>query len=237
MAAFVAPLVGRGFSVVAFDAPGHGVSDEGLVTLPEMTAAVRAVAAAHPPVRGIIAHSIGVTAVARAVREGLAVDAAVFLAGPADLVTPALQVATALGLSPRVLDSMQRRIERRVGMPWSAFDVTRLAPAEPFPMLVVHDRGDGEVPWQHGRRIAQAWPGAELLETDGLGHRRILRDPRVVAAATVFLGAHAAARRREDAPIPVRSWEEASAAPPRPTPHLSGWAGGPAGKPALGVEH
>ena len=45
------------------------------------------------------------------------------------------------------------------------------------PVLVVHDRGDAEIPWQHGAAIARAWRGAEMLITEGLGHRRILRDP------------------------------------------------------------
>ncbi len=36
----------------------------------------------------------------------------------------------------------------------------------------------------------QAWPGAQLVTTDGLGHRRILRDPVVVAGATSFIAAH-----------------------------------------------
>ena len=32
-----------------------------------------------------------------------------------------------------------------------------------------------------------AVPGAELLATDGLGHRRVLRDPGVLAAVASFL--------------------------------------------------
>jgi hypothetical protein len=37
--------------------------------------------------------------------------------------------------------------------------------------------------------IVHAWPGAGLRITDGLGHRRILRDPDVIAAAVAFLAA------------------------------------------------
>ena len=37
------------------------------------------------------------------------------------------------------------------------------------------------------RRIAAAWPGARLLTTDGLGHRRVLRDAGVVAEAAGFV--------------------------------------------------
>ncbi len=91
---------------------------------------------------------------------------------------------------------MHRRIEERVGRPWSAFDVTTLgaALAPATSLLVIHDRGDAEVPWQHGMVITRAWRGAGMLMTDGLGHRRILRDPDVVAAAVAFVAARTAER-------------------------------------------
>lgn len=34
-----------------------------------------------------------------------------------------------------------------------------------------------------------AWPSAELVSTEGLGHQRILRDERIVATAVGFLRA------------------------------------------------
>jgi pimeloyl-ACP methyl ester carboxylesterase len=186
LAAFVEPLLARGFSVVTFDAPGHGDSEGRQATLPDLAATLRTVAAIHGPVHGVIAHSLGAAATARAVHEGLTAGALVFLGAPADLVTPSLVFAEALGLSRRVRELMRQRVEQRVGVPWEAFDVTRLAPCQTAPLLVVHDRGDAEVPWQHGAAIAAAWPGAKLITTDGLGHRRILRDPTVLAAAVSF---------------------------------------------------
>src|SRR6266446_7690390 len=68
----------------------------------------------------------------------------------------------------------QSRIEERVRRPWSAFDVVTLAPTLAMPLFVIHDRGDAESPWQHGMAITRAWRGADLLMTEGLGHRRIL---------------------------------------------------------------
>jgi len=195
LGAFVEPLVARGFSVVTFDAPGHGPTDTGLVTLPEMVAATRAVAASRGPLAGIIAHSVGATVAARALYEGLDAGAAVFVGPAADLTGPATRFTATLGFSPAVGLAMRQRIEARVGQPLSAFDVSALAPALRLPLLVVHDRADGEVPWQHGRAIAHAWPGAGLLMTDGLGHRRILRDPDVVAATVAFLAARTEERR------------------------------------------
>jgi pimeloyl-ACP methyl ester carboxylesterase len=147
----------------------------------------------------VIAHSVGATVAARALYEGLDAVAAVFVSPAADLAGPATRFTATLGFSRTVGEAMRRRIEARVGQPFSAFDVATLAPAVSLPLLVIHDRGDAVVPWQHGRAIVRAWPGAGLLMTDGLGHRRILRDPDVIAAAV----AHLAARAEEQQLAPL----------------------------------
>jgi pimeloyl-ACP methyl ester carboxylesterase len=199
LGAFVAPLVARGFSVVTFDAPGHGASDDGVVTIPEMTAAIHAAAASRGPLAGLVAHSAGALTATAALSEGLDVDAAVFVAPPAELVGAAARFTETLGFSRPVRERMRERIATRLGRPWSAFDVIAQAASLTAPLLVVHDHGDLEVPWQQGMAITRAWRGAEMLMTDGLGHRRILRDPDVVATAVAFVAArtaeHAVAER------------------------------------------
>ena len=57
------------------------------------------------------------------------------------------------------------------------------------PALVIHDGDDHSVPWQQGKIIANAWPGARFMKTTGLGHGRILRDAGVVMAAVDFISA------------------------------------------------
>src|SRR5262245_23744728 len=57
LGAFVAPLVAHGFSVVTFDAPGHGASDDGLVIIPELMEAIRAVEALCGRAGGAGAHT------------------------------------------------------------------------------------------------------------------------------------------------------------------------------------
>src|SRR5437867_8848785 len=64
LAAFVPPLLARGFSVVTFDAPGHGASPAPQTSVVAFTGAVRAVAAALGPIRGVVAHSLGAVATA-----------------------------------------------------------------------------------------------------------------------------------------------------------------------------
>lgn len=195
LASFVRPLVASGYSVITFDAPGHGRSPARESSLVAFVAAIQAVTRALGPVRGVIAHSIGAAATACALRDGLRADVAVFLAPPADLTLHADIMLETLGFGRRVRELTRERIERRLGVPWATLDVDGFAAQMRTPLLVIHDREDSEVPWQEGAIIAQAWPGATLATTSGLGHRRLVRDREVVREAVDFVLAELAWRR------------------------------------------
>ena len=54
------------------------------------------------------------------------------------------------------------------------------------PLLIVHDVGDQEVPISNGYAYTMA-SRTRVLATDGLGHKRILRDLHVVDEAADFI--------------------------------------------------
>ena len=195
LASFVTPLTDSGFSVVAFDAPGHGASAGLLSSLPQFISAIQAVAREIGAVEAIVAHSMGGAATTLAMGRGLRTGRAVFLAPAADPAGYSERFAATLGLSPDVLARMRRSIERRFGQKWEDFDVLSAARKMTAPLLVFHDRDDADVAWTDGAAIASAWPGAELVSTTGLGHRRIVHDPAVVSRAVTFLTRSIAATR------------------------------------------
>jgi pimeloyl-ACP methyl ester carboxylesterase len=200
LSAFVAPLVNRGFSVVAFDAPGHGASGRCLSSAPQFAQALRAVAAGDP-VHGILTHSLGAAGTALAIRDGLRVGRVVFLAPPADPPSWVATLAARLGIPSSVVDALRARSERRLRMRWEDLHLVRLAAGFDASLLVIHDRDDGEVPPEDGHAVAAAWPGARLLETTGLGHNRLLRDPLVIAHAVDFLAEDVVAACECGAPL------------------------------------
>jgi pimeloyl-ACP methyl ester carboxylesterase len=55
------------------------------------------------------------------------------------------------------------------------------------PALLIHSRDDQEVLFECAEEIAAAWPRAELMAFDGLGHRNILFAPPVIRAAVAYL--------------------------------------------------
>jgi pimeloyl-ACP methyl ester carboxylesterase len=187
LTSFVPPLLGRGLSVVAFDAPGHGRSARGLSSAVQFARALHAVVEETGQVHGIVAHSLGGCAVALAARDGLPVARVVLIAAPVNPPAWVEPFAATFGIEPHVVELMKRRSERRLGFLWDDLRLPILVAGLRQPLLVVHDRHDAEVPLSDGAAIAGAWPGGRLLETAGLGHNRVLRDPEVIAQAVAFV--------------------------------------------------
>jgi pimeloyl-ACP methyl ester carboxylesterase len=190
LGAFVAPLVAEGARVVAFDAPAHGDSpgrQTNLIQFAESVAGVVERFSEWAPPAGVIAHSFGAAATTIALSRGSRVERVVFLAPAEDYGHFTGLFRRTLGLDAAVVERMQRRIERRIGVDWSSVRGGELARRLRQPLLVVHDEQDREVPLAHGETIAGRWPGARLERTRGLGHQRLLRDADVVAGAVRHL--------------------------------------------------
>ena len=191
MRAFVFPLLTAGYRVIAYDQPAHGISGGRLTGLPDFADVMAEVAwhygAHHGPIRAVIAHSLGGAAAALALARGLPLERAVLVSPPADLIGYSRRFASWHWIPERARRSMQAAIEERYGVRWEELELARLAPRLSALALVIHDRDDRMVSWTQGASFARLWPGARLLSTDGLGHRRILQDEKVTQAAADFI--------------------------------------------------
>jgi len=191
MRGFVFPLLSAGYRVVAFDQPAHGVSEGKLSGLPDFAEVLAEVAwhagECQGAIQGVVAHSMGGAATALAIARGLPVRRAVIIGTSLDVGAYARRFARWHGMPERVREAMQAAIEERFGVRWSQLDVAKLAPRLAAPALVIHDWDDRAVPWSQGAELARHWPGAQLMTTRQLGHRRILQDEAVTRAAADFI--------------------------------------------------
>ena len=182
----IEPLLARGLSVVAYDAPGHGMTGGAESSLPHFLGALEAMLDHLGPVHALVGHSMGgaVAAMIMSRRPGK-VGKGVLIAPPAGLTESTYRIAKMLGWPAALTAAVQRRIEHRFGIAWSEFEAEHSAGSQE--LLVVHDRKDREVPIADGMRHMRAWPRARLFETSGLGHRRLLADHTVIDATVDFL--------------------------------------------------
>jgi pimeloyl-ACP methyl ester carboxylesterase len=196
LAGFVGPLVDAGHRVVLFDAPSHGDSGPGPAGPRhshgvEMGRALDAVFARFGPAEAVVAHSMGAIATYLALRHGWLGTSRLVLLAPmveAQGLVDAFQ--SALGFGERTRRAFEREAQAFVGIPLAEFDATHQARhVSPVPTLVVHDRADRQTPYAGAKRLVAALPDARLVTTDGLGHRRILRDPAVISEVVEFVRA------------------------------------------------
>ena len=186
----MSPLAGApvaaGCTAVAIDAPGHGRSSGRVASVPLYAGAIAA-AIRELRVRAAVGHSFGGSALAFAVAHGADVGAAVIIGSPA---TPAVYVdrfCDELRLSSAMRGRLRARLEARVGRRFEELELIRAIAAARAPALVVHDCADREVDFSNAEALARAWPGSRLHATSGLGHRRILREPAVLADVAAFV--------------------------------------------------
>jgi len=194
LTAYVEPLVDAGYRVVVFDAPAHGDSEPGPSGAGrthgvELGRALDAVAARFGPAHAVVAHSLGATATYLTLRYGwLGTDRLVLIAPMVEAATLFDAFQRALGFGARTRRAFDREVDEFVGVPVEEFDIrVQAAYVDPIPTLVVHDRRDRQTAYSLSVELADTLPDARLLTTDGLGHRRILRDPGVVAEVVEFL--------------------------------------------------
>src|ERR1700752_2205163 len=189
LAAFVEPLLALGHGVVTYDALGQGESARGMTSMPEFARTLQAVVARHGAPRAIVAHSMGCAGTTLALSWGLEAGRLVFLAPAADPPAGGAPFARQLGLRSDVLERVRARSERRLRVRWADLNVPTLARglSRRPDLLIVHDEADETVRWQDGSAMAAAGPNAQLVTTQGLGHRGVTSDARVVRQAVDFL--------------------------------------------------
>lgn len=181
LAPFVEPLRSRGFRVVAFDGPSHGESDGRRSHLPEFAFALEALAGQLGPLYGVVGHSLGTAATTLALSRSMRAERLAYVAPPEDLAGYLARLARLLGFRSGIAARTQRRLEARIGVDFEAARGRCLGPDRSEPLWVAHDLEDREVAFAEGEALFEAWAGPkQRLETQGLGHNRLLRASEVI---------------------------------------------------------
>lgn len=184
-------LAGHGLRPVLVEMPAHGRSSGSVSNLPQFARAIEYVAARLQQqghrLRAVVAHSLAANAAAFATGRGLPVERLVLLAPPASPRDYTRLFGHVFGLSETTRAAMQSRIEAREGVLMPQFEPDAVAPRIRIPTLVLHDREDRINRFADGQAYAHSIRGAQLIATEGLGHRKILKDAGVIGRVALFV--------------------------------------------------
>jgi pimeloyl-ACP methyl ester carboxylesterase len=187
-------LTVQGFHVVSFDGPAHGESYGKRTDMFEFSEAVAEVAKTIGPIEAVIAHSFGAAMTLLARRDlGLKAECFVLISGFKSCNWFLDAFGLFFDVSPKMIEQMKRDFDQRRGKPvnWAALSMIDVMQELAEPVLLIHDQSDAEIPFTHARQIQAASNGAKLVATEGLGHRRILKDGTVIRETVDFIRASA----------------------------------------------
>jgi len=195
LAGFVSTLQNQGYSVLAFDAPGHGASSGKTTNAIQIARLMATLDREYGPFQAVIAHSLGVPATLYAtVNEGLRLNCFIGISGPLDLPFLIEKYTTALQIPESVVSRFQSLLIKDFGADWEHRLATTSMASQissradnPVRALIIHDSDDLDVPAGHGQAIASALHSDGFVLTTGLGHRRILRSPAVTDLVARFI--------------------------------------------------
>lgn len=180
-------LLKEGYATISFDAPAHGKSPGNSTIMIEFIASIFELERQFGPFEITIGHSLGGMAVLNAAKSGLQVQK-IAVIGSGDIVQDILDnFISRLQLKPIISQKLRNYFETKYGEAMDNYSAYKAASALEIPILVIHDKNDLEVPVEAGMHIYQHVKNGDLMLTEGLGHRKILGDARVIQKVIEFI--------------------------------------------------
>lgn len=175
------------YSIFAFDAPAHGLSEGKLVNIPIYSKAIQHFFNEAGGFDAVVSHSMGSFSVLHAIHHepGLDLGKLILMGAPGEANEFVEFFKSLTGINDRTMGTILDYFKEQLDQTPDDFSAPRYAASVRVPGLIIHDEHDDEAPLHHAKRIHSAWPHSKLITTTGFGHN--LRSPEVVAMVKDFV--------------------------------------------------
>jgi pimeloyl-ACP methyl ester carboxylesterase len=186
---FIEPLIQDGHSVITYDSPSHGESEGRTTSYFEMTETIRTLLHSEQGynIHGVIAHSLGASAVINCMEKEKRGLRAVLIAPTLRLAEMVYGLFDHHGVPKPLYQNLMRELEDQYGYNMKRDNPYNLLEGIDSKILIVHDREDPTVPYVDSQAVSNRLENVSLHTTEGLGHKRILTDESVVDLAVDYL--------------------------------------------------
>jgi pimeloyl-ACP methyl ester carboxylesterase len=175
-----------GSTIVALDAPGHGLSGGKEFNVIKYASYIDVAVKEYKP-NVLIGHSIGGAACiyhqTHFGNENL--EKIVILGAPSEFQIILKNYVQLLSLNKRMKKHLESHFSKKFKMEINSFSSSTFAEKINIPGLIVHDIDDKIVAFDEGQKIAHSWKNADFIQTQGLGHS--LHDDKIYARIAAFL--------------------------------------------------
>ncbi len=160
-----------GYTIVAFDAPAHGLSSGAEFNTPKYAEFLDFLTKKyHAEI--LIGHSLGGAAITYFLNQyqNPAIEKVALLGVPSEFKIIRDNFNTLLGLNSKVKSMLKSYYAEKFNIDFNEFSGHKLAENFSQKAFIAHDIDDKIVRVDEGRKFAQAWKNALYIETKGSGH-------------------------------------------------------------------
>ncbi len=164
-------LIKTGKTIVAIDAPAHGLSGGKSFSVPKYAKIIDDICQKINP-NYLIGHSIGGAACVfyQYKHQNANLKKMVILGAPSDLQVLINNFCILLGLNVKVKKYLTVEFAKQVDFPVENFSAINFGKEIKIPAMVVHDTSDGVVAFEESQKIIKHLENVTFLQTENLGH-------------------------------------------------------------------
>lgn len=183
---FIHYLKKSGCTIIALDAPAHGLSSGKEFNVPRYAEFIDIVVNKYQP-HYLVGHSLGAATALyyQSHYPNDYIQKLVLLGSPSDLNTLLTNYAGLLSLNSNVFQLLEKHFFEHFRIKTHEFSGSLFALKLKIKGLIAHDTNDTVVSYKEAQKIARAWPNAEFITTTGLGHS--MHDPELYTTIYNFL--------------------------------------------------
>lgn len=167
----LAYLKKSGSTIIALDAPGHGLSSGKEFNIPQYAAFIDVLVQKFEP-KYLIGHSLGgkTCLYYQSTYQSNSIEKMVILGSPSDFKIILNNYITLLSLNAKISKGLENHYLNHFNLKMEQFSGKFFASKIKTKGLIAHDTEDTIVLFEEAKKIASSWEDAVFIETKGLGH-------------------------------------------------------------------
>lgn len=166
----IAHLKKTGKTIIAIDAPGHGLSNSKEFNVPTYAKFIEHMVSQYNPTT-VIGHSIGGNALAYFQKNfEHNITKMILIGAPADFEIILNNYFRMLSLNTSLQKAFKKKIKERFNIVTSEFSATLFLESTTIDGIIAHDKEDDVVLYSEAIKLSNAWKNGQLISTEGFGH-------------------------------------------------------------------
>ena len=181
-------IASRGFTALAYDQPGHGLSGGAYGHIPGFVVCLEAVLDNTNDVAGLVGHSMG-TASALECRHAKIADCPLLLIAPVlDYLDNLFGSVSRSGYSMKLFEAIVEDLQEQYHYPIHIVDPYAHLMNRSNSTYIVHDEKDKFTKYSVSVKAAEQGERVTLVTTQGQGHGRVMKSPQVMESFDKLIG-------------------------------------------------